>query len=95
MLIFPVNELPRLKKGQGNKLITIPRKEQQSPEPEKLKFLKTLPLHANIVIQSKKHSLVLKPGHQSDYIKKRGTRGKLLPRGYRTVDKLEVRLNES
>jgi topoisomerase-4 subunit A len=95
MLIFPVSELPRLKKGQGNKLITIPRKEQQAPDPEKLKFLKTLPLHANIVIQSKKHSLVLKPGHQSDYIKKRGTRGKLLPRGYRTVDKLEVRLNES
>jgi topoisomerase-4 subunit A len=95
MLIFPVSELPRLKKGQGNKLITIPRKEQQAPDPEKLKFLKTLPLHANIVIQSKKHSLVLKPGHQADYIKKRGTRGKLLPRGYRTVDKLEVRLNES
>ncbi len=53
MLIFPVNELPRLKKGQGNKLVTIPRKERQSSDPEKLKFLKILPLHANIVIQSK------------------------------------------
>jgi topoisomerase-4 subunit A len=54
-----------------------------------------LPLHANIVIHSKKHSLVLKPGNQADYVKKRGTRGKLLPRGYRSVDKLEVRLNET
>ncbi|WP_029725149.1 DNA topoisomerase IV subunit A [Desulfotignum balticum] len=95
MLIFPLNELPRLKKGQGNKLITIPRKEQISPDPEKIKFLTTLPLHANIVIHSKKHSLVLKPGNQADYVKKRGTRGKLLPRGYRSVDKLEVRLNET
>jgi topoisomerase-4 subunit A len=95
MLIFSLKELPRLKKGQGNKLITIPRKDRLSPDPEKLKFLKILPLHANIVIHSKKHSLVLTPGNQADYIKKRGNRGKLLPRGYRSVDKLEVQLNEA
>lgn len=95
MLIFPLNELPRLKKGQGNKLITIPKKERLSSDPEKLKFLIILPLHANIVIHSKKYSLVLKPGNQADYVKKRGTRGKLLPRGYRIVDKLEVVVNEA
>jgi topoisomerase-4 subunit A len=95
MLIFALNELPRLKKGQGNKLITIPGKEKHSSDPERLKFLKTLPLHANIVIHSKKHSLVLKPGNQVDYIKKRGNRGRMLPRGYRIVDEMEVRLNET
>jgi topoisomerase-4 subunit A len=57
--------------------------------------LKTLPLHANIVIHCKKHSLVLKPGNQADYVKKRGNRGKLLPRGYRIVEELEVRQNET
>jgi topoisomerase-4 subunit A len=95
MLIFALSELPRLKKGQGNKLITIPGKKNQPLDSEKLKFLKILPLHANIVIYSKKHSLMLTPGNQADYVKKRGNRGKLLPRGYRIVDKLEVRLNDA
>jgi topoisomerase-4 subunit A len=95
MLIFALNELPRLKKGQGNKLITIPAKERRSSDPEKLKFLKTLPLHANIVIHSQKHSLTLKPGNLKDYVKKRGNRGKLLPQRYRNVDELEIRQNEA
>jgi topoisomerase-4 subunit A len=38
---------------------------------------------------------MLTPGNQADYVKKRGNRGKLLPRGYRIVDKLEVRLNDA
>jgi topoisomerase IV subunit A len=95
MLIFSLGELPRLKKGQGNKIITIPKRERMASDPEKLKFLKILPLHANVVIRSTKHSLVLKAGNQADYAGMRGHRGKLLPRGYRIVDKLEVCLNES
>jgi topoisomerase IV subunit A len=95
MLIFSLGDLPRLRKGQGNKIITIPRRERMSPDPEKLKFLKILPLHANVVIHSKKHTLVLNAGNQADYAGMRGHRGKLLPRGYRTVDTLEIRLNES
>jgi topoisomerase IV subunit A len=95
MLIFPLGELPQLKKGQGNKIITIPKKERLSPDPEKLKFLKILPLHSNLVIHSKKHSFVLNAGNQTDYTGMRGHRGKFLPRGYRNVDKLEVIPNES
>ncbi|MCF8112436.1 MAG: DNA topoisomerase IV subunit A [Desulfotignum sp.] len=90
MLIFPLGEMPQLKKGQGNKIITIPRKERISTDPEKLKFLKILPLYSNLVIHSKKHSFVLKKGNQADYTGIRGHRGKRLPRGYRNVDKLEV-----
>ncbi|MFU8768965.1 MAG: DNA topoisomerase IV subunit A, partial [Desulfotignum sp.] len=95
MLIFPLGELPQLKKGQGNKIITIPRKERTASDPEKLKFLKILPLRADIVIQSKKHSLALNAGNQADYAGMRGQRGKLLPRGYRDVDRLEISLDES
>jgi topoisomerase IV subunit A len=90
MLIFPLKELPRLKKGQGNKIITIPKKEQTALDPEKLKFLKILPLHSNLVIHSKTYSLRLGVENQHDYTGMRGHRGKLLPRGYRKVDKLEV-----
>jgi topoisomerase-4 subunit A len=79
-----------LKKGQGNKIITIPKKERRSSDPEKLKFLKILPLHSNLVIHAKKYSLLLGVDRQADYTGMRGHRGRLLPRGYRKVDTVEV-----
>ncbi|MCP4553623.1 MAG: DNA topoisomerase IV subunit A, partial [Bacteroidetes bacterium] len=90
LLIFPVNQLPKLKKGQGNKIITIPKKQINSNDPEKLKLLKILPLNSNLVIHSGKHFLRLNPGNQTDYTGMRGYRGKKLPRGYQSVDKIEV-----
>ncbi|MBU1582098.1 MAG: DNA topoisomerase IV subunit A, partial [Proteobacteria bacterium] len=86
LLIFTVNQLPYLKKGQGNKIISIPKKELRSPTPERLKFLKILPLSANLVIHAGKHYLKLSPGNQKDYTGMRGHRGKKLPRGYQNVD---------
>ncbi|MDX9965063.1 DNA gyrase subunit A, partial [Desulfobacter postgatei] len=90
MLIFPVNQLPHLKKGKGNKIIHIPVSGKSKNHPEKLKFLKILPLSSNLVIYSGKHLLRLTPGNQQDYTSTRGRRGKLLPRGYRNVDDLEI-----
>lgn len=90
LLIFPLNLLPKLKKGQGNKMITIPKKERLAKDPEKLIFLKILPLNSNLVIHSGKHFLRLGPGNQTDYAGMRGHRGKLLPRGYRNVDRIEI-----
>ena len=90
MLIFPVNQLPRLKKGKGNKIIHIPASGKGRNRAEKLKLLKILPLSSNLVIHSGKHRLRLTPGNQQDYTSTRGRRGKLLPRGYRNVDNLEI-----
>ena len=90
MLIFPVSQLPRLKKGKGNKIIHIPASGKSQNNPEKLKFLKILPLNSKLVIYSGKHFLRLTPGNQQNYTSTRGRRGKLLPRGYRKVDDLEI-----
>jgi len=90
LLIFPLSQLPKLKKGQGNKIITIPKKQLNSNDPEKLKLLKILPLNSNLVIYSGKHFLRLSPGNQVDYTGMRGYRGKKLPRGYQMVDRIEV-----
>ncbi len=90
LLIFTLNQLPRLKKGKGNKIIAIPKPDETDQDPEKLKFLKILPLNSNLVIHSGKHFLRLSPGNQIDYTGMRGRRGKLLPRGYRSVDNVEV-----
>lgn len=90
MLIFPVSQLPRLKKGKGNKIIHIPASGKSPNHPEKLKFLKILPLNSNLVIYSGKHFLRLTPGNQQNYTSTRGRRGKLLPRGYRKVNDVEI-----
>ncbi len=90
MLIFSLNQLPCLKKGMGNKIISIPKKEMLSADGERLKFLKILPLDSNIVIHSGKHFIRLNPGNQKDYTGKRGHRGKMLPRGYQNVSRIEV-----
>ena len=90
LLIFPLNQLPCLKKGLGNKIISIPKKEALSSDPERLKFLKILPLNSNLVIHSGKHFLRLNPGNQVDYTGKRGHRGKMLPRGYQNVNSVNV-----
>ena len=90
LLIFGLNELPCLKKGLGNKIISIPKKEWDSDDPEYLKFLKILPLHANLVVHSGKHFVRLSPGNQMDYTGKRGHRGRKLPRGYQNVSRVDV-----
>jgi topoisomerase-4 subunit A len=90
LLIFSLDQLPNLKKGKGNKIISIPKKQLMAQEPERLKFLKILPLGANLVIYSGKHSFKLSPGNQKDYTGMRGHRGKNLPRGYQRVDKVDI-----
>ncbi len=90
LLIFGLNQLPYLKKGKGNKIISIPKKMQMAKDPETLKFLKILPLHYNLVIHSGRHELKLTPGNQKGYKGLRGHRGKKLPQTFQKVDAVEA-----
>lgn len=91
MLIFTLDQLPNLSKGQGNKIISFPQKKSN---PDRLKFLKILPLNANIVIHSGKHSLKLTPGNQEDYTGMRGHRGRKLPRNFLDVSSVLIEIPE-
>lgn len=90
LLIFSLDQLPNLRKGQGNKIISFPGKKLSPGNSEKLKFLKILPLNSNLVIHSGRHFLKLNPGNQKDYAGMRGYRGRKLPRGYQNVDTVEI-----
>ena len=90
LLIFKLRQLPNLKKGKGNKIISISQKGLRSPNPEILIFLKILPENTNLFIYSGRHFLKLGPGNQKDYTGMRGQRGKKLPRGYQNVDRVEA-----
>ena len=89
MLVMPVNVLPELPRGKGNKIIQIPPARVRKRE-EYLKLLEIIPQGAIIKIHAGKQSVRFTPGNISDFIGERGRRGKKLPRGYRNADRIEV-----
>jgi topoisomerase-4 subunit A len=89
LLIFPLVTLPVLSKGKGNKVIAIPAARARARE-ELLVHLVLLPAAAHLVVHAGKRFLSLKPGSVEDFQAERGRRGRMLPRGFRSVDRLEV-----
>jgi topoisomerase-4 subunit A len=90
MILFPAREMPIMEKGKGNKIIGIPGDQLDIPGAERLKILRVLSLGSTLVIFAGKHSLTLKPTHQENYLARRGYRGRKLPRGYLSVNAVEV-----
>jgi topoisomerase-4 subunit A len=91
LLIFPLKQLPYLKKGQGNKIISLAPGQKKIDSPAgRLRFLKILPLNHNLVIHAGKNTLKLTAGNQADYTGTRGRRGKKLPLVYRNVNEIEI-----
>ncbi|MFZ5569761.1 MAG: DNA topoisomerase IV subunit A [Thermodesulfobacteriota bacterium] len=89
MLIFPVKDLPTLPRGKGNKIIHIPSAKAAARE-ELLVLLFILQGGSDLVIQAGKRSLTLTPGNMVEYRGERGKRGRMLPRGFQKVDRLEA-----
>ena len=87
LLIFEMDELPELAKGKGNKLLNIPTKKYQSGE-EKLVAAAVVPEGGNLRVYSGSRIMTIKWNDTDQYYGERALRGSLLPRGWRTVDRL-------
>ncbi|HJO12396.1 MAG TPA: DNA topoisomerase IV subunit A [Gammaproteobacteria bacterium] len=89
MLMFPLNDLPKLAKGKGNKIIGIP----SARVAERLEFVVALsvlsPEDALTVFAGRRYHN-LKPSDLEHYRGERGRRGNKLPRGFQNVDRVEV-----
>ncbi len=94
LLVIALKDLPVLPKGKGNKIIQIPKKKLLSRE-ETLKHLVVFNSQDALVIKSGKRSFKLTPETLEEYKGERGRRGKKLPRGFRTVDRIERETVES
>ena len=89
LLMFPVNELPELAKGKGNKIINI----QTAKYKDKEEFVVDVAiLHEGqaLTLFSGQRHITLKAKDLTHYIGKRGQRGRKLPRGYQRVSRMEV-----
>ncbi len=87
LLIFPVNELPQLNKGKGNKIVSIPSSRVKSRD-EFLVSVTTLAPNTLLIITAGNRQLKLKPNDWAHYMGERGRRGNKLPRGFQRVDKI-------
>jgi topoisomerase-4 subunit A len=89
MLMFPIAELPRLAKGKGNKIISIPTVRVA----ERIEFvvaLTVLTADDTLTVHAGKRHHNLKPSDLQHYQGERGRRGNKLPRGFQNVDRIEV-----
>lgn len=89
MLIFPVNSLPSLSKGKGNKMINIIAAKATKRE-EFVTMLQIIPVASSVTLHAGKRKLTLKASDLAHYQGERGRRGNKLPRGLQRVDKIEV-----
>ncbi len=96
MLLFPAHQLPEMAKGKGNQILSIPAKRAKARE-EFLTILITVPngvaeRGGQVIVRVGKRHMGLRWEELAPYLSERGRRGKLLPRGFRSVDAIEIEL---
>jgi topoisomerase-4 subunit A len=90
LLVFPVKDVPELPRGKGNKLFDIPSK-QFAERKDFLTGMAVVPKDKSLIVRSgDRKPMVLTWSDLKDYRGQRAQRGSVLPRGWRTVDSLEI-----
>ncbi|MGL9722936.1 DNA topoisomerase IV subunit A [Sodalis sp. (in: enterobacteria)] len=89
LLMFPVDDLPQLSKGKGNKIISIPSAEAAAGK-DCLAGLYLLSTKASVTFYVGKRKLTLRPEDLQKFSAERGRKGTLLPRGLQQIDRVEI-----
>ena len=89
LLVFPVQDLPELAKGKGNKIISIPTDKVVARE-EFMLAVQVVSAGDILVVTSGKRNLKLRSGDLEHYRGERGRRGNKLPRGFQKVTGLSI-----
>jgi topoisomerase-4 subunit A len=74
-------------KGKGIKIINIPSAKLKSGE-ESVTAISVINEEQSLFIQSGKRHKVMKPADMENFEGERGQRGRKLPQGFRTVERL-------
>ncbi|KZC42959.1 DNA topoisomerase IV subunit A, partial [Rhodanobacter sp. FW510-R12] len=90
LLMFSVAELPELDKGKGNKLIEIPKAKLASGEERVAGVAVVAEGKGEVTLYAGQRKLTLKWADLVEYGGNRATRGGLLPRGLRRVERIET-----
>jgi topoisomerase-4 subunit A len=88
LLLTDSCDIPVMPKGKGIKIINIPGPKYKAGE-ERMVEICSFPEEGTIRILSGKRWMTLKHEDVEHYASERGKRGRKLPRGYQTVDRIE------
>ena len=89
MLVTPLEQLPQMARGKGNKIINIPSRLLKNAEEAVAAMTLVGPKNTLMVHAGRKYK-TMKASELDHYAGERGRRGLKLPRGYQNVDGLEV-----
>jgi topoisomerase-4 subunit A len=90
LLMFSVAELPELDKGKGNKLIEVPKAKLVSGEERVAGIAVVTEGKGEVTLYAGQRKLTLRWNDLVEYGGNRATRGGLLPRGLRRVERIET-----
>ncbi len=89
LLCFEMDELPELARGKGNKLINIPGKKYKEGD-EKLVAMAVIQEDSNLQVHTGTRMMTLKWDDLDGYYGERALRGRMLPKGWRKVERLST-----
>lgn len=89
LLMFSIADLPELERGRGNKLIEIPKAKLKSGEERVVGIAAVAEGAGEVTLYAGARKLTLKWVDLVEYGGHRATRGGLLPRGLRRVERIE------
>jgi topoisomerase IV subunit A len=90
LLMFSVAELPELDKGKGNKLIEVPKAKLVSGDERVAGIAVVSEGKGEVTLYAGQRKLTLKWSDLVEYGGNRASRGGLLPRGLRRVERIET-----
>ncbi|MFC3649996.1 DNA topoisomerase IV subunit A [Dyella humi] len=90
LLMFSVAELPELDKGKGNKLIEIPKAKLSSGDERVVGIAVVTEGKGEVTMFAGQRKLTLRWADLVEYGGNRATRGGVLPRGLRRVERIET-----
>lgn len=90
LLMFSVAELPELDKGKGNKLIEIPKAKLTSGDERVVGVAIVAEGKGEVTLYAGQRKLTLKWADLVEYGGNRASRGGVLPRGLRRVERIET-----
>ena len=87
LLVFAASEVPELARGKGNKLFGIPGKKAEARE-ELMTGVAALAPGQSLSVYSGERHMTLSPADLEHYRGARAQRGAVLPRGWRSVERI-------
>lgn len=87
LLMFPLEELPEMARGKGNKLMGIPKAALDDGS-ERVVGVAVLTAGASLRVEADKSTKVLAPRDLEAFVAARGRRGVTLPRGLQRVKRI-------